>query len=273
MPNEISQPFQDGKQRSTDDRELVAGVLGPDAAVEMGQLVGGQAEPTLLSTGLDLSKDEQTLINEAEESKAEERRQEYYAWAEDFGKNEEWVNETFVFEQDGKVRGGESLYLGSIGITELPLGLYIEDGILYLHSNLITEIANIPDSVTNLYLHHNQITEIANIPELVTLLSLGYNQIDKIINIPESVTYLDLCNNKITKIENIPESVTKLDLSGNPIESLEPLVGKKLEHLTIRDIESTTIPEGIEVGKIYLSSSQTELIADCELKGYNVGIS
>jgi len=48
------------------------------------------------------------------------------------------------------------------------------------------------------------------------------------------------------------------------------LVGKKIKDLTIRGIALTTIPEGIEVEKIYLNSSQEDLIADCVAKGYNV---
>ena len=47
-------------------------------------------------------------------------------------------------------------------------------------------------------------------------LNLAYNQITEIKNIPESVTELKLWNNQITAIRNIPASVTKLDLWNNP---------------------------------------------------------
>jgi len=355
MPNETTSPFQPNRTRKTNDTELVAGVLGTDAAADMEALVGGQAEPLETEPqpqGLELTEDEQAATTKAEKTKAELRYDEYVIWANEFGMDQEWVEETFIFEPDGRVRVEGDLILTAMGISELPPDLCevkgnlklnsnkiakianipdsvtfidfrgnqiteienIPDSVisLYLDNNKITKIENIPDSVTDLFLGNNQITRIENIPdsviwlnlvgnqieiienipdsvtdvylsnnqikvidnipESVTKLYLSNNQITKIENIPDSVTELCLDKNKITKIENIPDSVTELRLDNNPIESLEPLVGRKFQYLLINKIKATTIPEGIEVEKIYLDSSQTELIADCVAKGYEVKV-
>jgi len=275
MPNETQQPFQDGKQRSQRDEELVAGVLGATEAAEMRELVGGQAEPSETESAplvaeLDLSEGEQTATTEAEKNMAERRKDEYVEWFKEFDKDEKWIDETFIFEDDGRVRVEGSLDLMETGITELPPGLYEVTGTLFLCYNSISEIPDTLDLVGQLDLTSNQITKIKNIPDSVTKLRFHGNQITKIENVPDSVTLLDLSGNNIKVIANIPNSIVELNLGRNPIESLEPLVGRRFKYLLIKNIKATTIPEGIEVEKIYIDPSQKDLVADCIAKGYNV---
>jgi len=222
MPNETQQPLGEQLIRSKDDTKLVADVLGSEAADEMSELVGGQVEePTVAPNEIKLSAGEQASATEAEKTKAEMRRDEYITWAGTFSKDKNWVDETFIFESDGRVRVEGDLDLSNTNISELPPTLYRVEGELDLAGNQITKIANIPEAVTWLYLGNNQITKIENIPESVTALYLFANKITKIENIPETVTWLDLGDNQITKIENIPESVTTLNLSDNKIAKKE----------------------------------------------------
>jgi len=222
MPNEISQPF-DQTQRDPRDERLVGQVLGPDVAAEMEALTSGQTKPDKTqepSIGLEISEAEQAETEVVEqEVTAEQLRQQYVEWADDFGKDKKWVIETFIFEPDGKVRVEGNLDLSDTGISELPPGLYRVEGQLILNNNQITTIENIPDSVTELHLNNNQITTIENIPDSVTRLYLSKNQITTIENIPNSVIELWLKNNQITKKENIPDSVTYINIDSNPIES------------------------------------------------------
>jgi len=296
MPNETKQPFTDPTQRSTDDRKLVAKVLGTKEAAEMAELVGGQVEPADQQQGvgeLRLAESEQDAATRVEqEVTPDQRRRQYYEWADELGRNKSWVDEIFTFESDGRVKVKGDLGLGNTGIEKLPPGLYKVGGTLYLHDNQITKIVDFPDLVNKLYITDNQITKIENVPDSVTFLHLDGNQITKIENIPDSVKSLSVSDNQITTIENIPDSVTRLYIDGNqinkienisgsvailvldynPIESLDSLVGKKLRYLSIKGIKAVTIPERMEVDRIVLAPSQTELIADCKAKGYNITI-
>jgi len=223
MPNETQQPLGEQPNRRKDDSELVGQVLGEQAAEEMEELTEKKDANTTNSVTtpkLGMSAGETNAAQAAEQIVTpEHRRQQYYQWAEEISKNTDWIDETFIFESDGRVRVEGDLNLYNTGISELPPGLYKVEGRLFLIKNNITTIKNIPESVTELYLDHNKITKIENIPDSVIELNLNQNQITTIENIPKSVTRLILSNNQITKEENIPDSVTSCFLEGNPIES------------------------------------------------------
>lgn len=71
-----------------------------------------------------------------------------------------------------------------------------------------------------LYLPSNKITKIENIPQSVKEFDLNNNQITKIENLPPHIKRLWLRNNKITTIENIPDSIESLYLDRNPIKRI-----------------------------------------------------
>jgi len=222
MPHESAQPFTDPTQRNPRDTELVGKVLGTEQAADMQELTGDQpTEQRETPTDLEQTTDEKIATTEAEKNKAELRHDEYVTWAEKISRNEDWVDETFIFEKDGRVRVEGDLHLKNTGISELPPDLYKVEGELSLENNKIKKIENIPESVTKLFLGSNQIRRIENIPESVVTLDLRNNQITKIENIPDSVTWLDLADNQIEIIENIPGSVAQLILSNNQIKIIE----------------------------------------------------
>jgi len=301
MPNETSQPFQDGKQRKPDDRELVAGVLGPKEAAEMAELLGQaesqEAESASQAAGLDLSDKEQAATTEAEKTKAELRRDEYIAWAEKIDKDEEWVAETFVFNADGTVIAEGNVDLSFCRIDTLPPNLIEVAGDLDLRSSQITSLIGLPETVGGgLNLRDNQITSLEGLPKTIDgSLNLGNNQITSLKGLPKTISkdlYLHdnqitsleglpntvgwnlfLNNNQITSLKGLPKTVgICLNLSYNQITSLEGLPNTIGNRLDLSNNPTTSIPEGLDIGVIFLSSSQTELKTDCEAKGYKVTV-
>jgi len=211
MPKENKQPFTGDQLRNPNDTQLVDQVLGRKAAVEMEELIGQDKPPKTESTSLNLSEDELGAVGEAEKTETEKRRDEYVIWAEKIKKNEDWVDETFIFESDGKVRVEGDLNLSNTKILELPPALYKVEGLLNLSSNQITSLKNMPDTVGGFFLNSDQITSLKGLPN-----TIGGDLI----------------------LPNIP---------------------------------ATSIPEGLAItGKIFLMENQTELIADCQAKGYTV---
>jgi len=287
------QPLTPDQIRSPDDATLVEKVLGSTQADEMRELTNGSRTSGQGKHELELSAAEQGAATKIEgEVAPNKRRAEYIKWADDIGKDIAWIDETFVFEIDGRVRVDGDLNLSDTGISELPPGLYDVTGrlilanntfetinavpegvtILNMAGNQISIIENISNSVILLTLSKNKITKIENISSSVTELGLGINQISVIENIPDSVIRLSLRQNNIRVIENIPESVTFLDLGENPIESLEPLVGKTFDYLRLVDIPAKIIPEGINTGSLILGVGQKELIEDAGKKGYKIRV-
>jgi len=277
MPNETQQPFQDGKQRSTDDQKLVAEVLGTTEAAEMEELLG-QTEPQEIEPSaaeLDLSAVEQTTAVEAEKSEAEKRHEEYCAWAEANGMDEEWVRDTFIFDLDGVVKTKNHLRILNTGLSELPPGIKEVTGDLRLSGNQFTGVEDFPDKVKgDITLNNNQIVSLRGFTEHVgDSLFLNVNQINSLEGLPNYIgRHLELQRNNITSLKGLPDEIKgDLDLGNNPLNSLEGLSRKIGIDLYLRGIPATIIPAGLDIaGVIYLNEDQTELAADAEAKGYTV---
>jgi len=256
MKNEIIQPFAEQPSRHPDDSELVEKVLGTEQADEMRALVDEKTPSHQTSEDmgqLELNKDEDAATTEAEESFAEVRRNEYITWATAFG-NEKWVDETFIFNTDGTVVTEGDVDLCDLEIDSLPPKLTEVNGDLDLRHNQITSLESLPSTVSgDIYLSFNQIISLEGLPSTVD-------------------GYLGLGNNQIISLEGLPNTVGgDLYLNKNPITSLENLPITIGENLDLCDIPATSIPEGLSIGGIIrLSLRQTELIADCRAKGYNI---
>jgi len=237
MPNEHTQPFNQ-TQRNPDDAALVEGVLGFQVADEMKELAGGaqKQETKPEAAGLDLSADEQATTTEAEKTMAEMRREEYVVWAKGLGDDEideEWVDETFFFENDGRVSVPEGLGLAESGVTELPSSLYKVGGNINLYRNRIVSLdCNLETVVGDVVLGGNKLNSLKGLPERVN----GYLSIDD-----------------------------------NPLESLDDLPKYIGGDLWLVDIPATSIPAGLDIqGTVFISENQKELTADCKSKGYTV---
>jgi Leucine-rich repeat (LRR) protein len=95
--------------------------------------------------------------------------------------------------------------------------------ILYCSNNQITELNNLANSITTLDCYNNQITELNNLANSITTLHCYNNQITELNNLPNSITYLDCNSNQITELNNLPNSITTLNCSYNQITELNNL--------------------------------------------------
>jgi len=123
MPNETTQPF-DQTKRDPRDEHLVERVLGADAAEDMKALTKGQAAPDRKRVTLVLTENEQVAAREKEqEVSPEQRRQQYIEWAKSFDKDEEWVDDNFIFISDGTVETKDNLTIFRKNIEYFPPAL------------------------------------------------------------------------------------------------------------------------------------------------------
>jgi len=263
MLNETSQPFQDGKQRSTDDRELVERVLGTTEAVDMGELVGEQ--PAIADdkpTELEMSAVEQDAAAEVERSMAEFRKNEYAAWFKEFDRDAHWVASNFNFNDDGTVEAKGNLSLAGFGVKEFPPKLATVLGLLIMDNNELTTLDGFPCKVIDsIYMSGNKIQSLVGLPDIIR-------------------EDLDVHNNQIDSLYGLPDVIGgNLIIGGNPLglhdpeTVLEGLPKTINGNLNLVDIKATVIPDGLDIkNQIYLKRNQQDLIADCQAKGYDVKI-
>jgi len=231
MSNETKQPF-DQIKRNPDDAALVEGVLGSKAADEMKELAGtGKKGAKPRETELSLSAEEARATKEKEEEVVpEQRRQQYYEWAEGVNRDKEWVDDMFIFQSDGKVKLEKSMDLNGTGFNEFPPGLYCSGASISIANNGLEELKGVPDGVME----------------------------------------LDLSSNHITSIGDLPKTIIALYLEGNPINDLSSLVGKTVGLLNLCSIPAESIPRGIGAEFLVLYRHQTKLAQDARKKGYDI---
>jgi len=276
MTNETKQPFAEQPPRRADDSQLVERVLGTQEAGEMRELTGGKvsSHEELDDPQIEIPND--IIVTTAElEAIREHKRQEYIEWAEKIGKDDKWVGGFFDFNLDKGVVCKGNLDLSNCGASELPAGLIMVKQSLFFNSNNMVSLESMPLEVGGyLLLAHNQLISIKGLPRRVGKdLSLYSNQIVSLEGMPDYVGGgIDFSNNKIVSINGLPNEVNgELAIGSNPIESLDGLPKIIRGDLTISNILATSIPAGITItGKIYIKEFQTELVADCKAKGYEI---
>ncbi len=153
MPQETAQPFNK-TPRSPDDPELVAKVLGTQEADDMRALTGEQpAEEEPTTSGLDdvemaTSAAERAAVTKVEVGVTkEERRQQFIAWAEEFGKGEEFIDKYFEFDDDGTVVVLDVQHISTQNISWLPEGIKRVKGPLEFLGSKLKDCENMPDII------------------------------------------------------------------------------------------------------------------------------
>jgi len=239
MPQETAQPLRPDQPHDPRDEKLVGQVLGAEAEAEMVEMVGRKTDQIdhTTSEGLELTADEAVTTKAVEqETTPEQRRLQYYEWAEEIHKDEAWVDGTFTFETDGSVVVNGDLYLHSAGLSRLPPGLKEVKGNCYLADNELISLKNMPKKVGG-------------------LLDLGLNQLISLEGMPEEVGgLLDVSLNEgLTSLVGLPKSIGG--------------------RLCLEEIPATEIPAGININDtVSLDRYQTELIASCEANGYKYNL-
>jgi len=171
MSNETQQPFEKPTQRNSQDIELVEQVLGSQEAEDMRALTGEQVveeKPDTDDLGdadLSVTAAEQAVVNKAEFGvNAEERRQQFIAWAEEFDETESYVNRYFRFEDDGTVVMIDGHLMDNKNISWLPPGVKKVEKNLFLSQNKLTNCDNIPNVIEGqLDLTGNPITDLSGL--------------------------------------------------------------------------------------------------------------
>jgi len=178
MKTEISRPLTPDQPRSSDDPALVEQVLGAEQAGDMRELTGDRkqdqsAQPTEIET----TGDEQTATHEAEKIMAEVRHDEYVEWAARHSKDEDWVDETFVFKTDGTVIAEGGVDFDELKIDTLPPKLIEVGGDLDLRSNQITSLEGLPSTIgKDLHLFNIPATSIPEGLKIAGDIYLGVDQ-------------------------------------------------------------------------------------------------
>ena len=73
------------------------------------------------------------------------------------------ILDTYAFDID-------SINLSNNGLSKLPdLTRFTKLKVLYCCNNLLTELHNLPESLTELYCYNNQLTTLHNLPDSLTI--------------------------------------------------------------------------------------------------------
>jgi len=194
----LKNPFEAPKKRSKDDAKLVGELLGEEEEADMRRALGESVKEVVGEEDTGLTDEQKARIEEVEkEMSPEDRREEIINWADSIGKDENWVDETFTFNDDGSVEVEGDLDLSWLESAEgIPL-LRSVGGRLDLSGLTSAEGLTLPESVSG------------------SLNLSGLTSAEGLTS-PESVGgYLDLSG--LTSVEGLtlPESFAgSLDLSG-----------------------------------------------------------
>ncbi len=126
--------------------------------------------------------------------------------------------------------------------------------------NKLTELPELPVSLTYLECSGNQLTEMLSLPESLEILSCRGNQITALPELPESLNSLNCSDNPLTVLPALPEKLEYLNCSNNQITAL-PELPESLNSLDCSDNQLTeplALPEALEY--LYCSNNQLSVL-------------
>ena len=101
--------------------------------------------------------------------------------------------DTYTFDID-------SIDLSNKKLSKLPdLTRFTKLKVLYCSNNLLTELSNLPESLTELYCEHNLLTTLSKLPNSLTKLDCRHNLLTALINLPNSLIEFKCNNNQLTE--------------------------------------------------------------------------
>src|SRR3989339_1724060 len=280
-PDSLRNPFHPHESERKTSVDLTSHFLSREEAQALTEALG-EDEPSKSEPQQDLPPADISMSGKEQKEVENETfwsRQRYIEWAEDFGKEEAWVDEIFKFQPDGTTVVNGELNLRNTKIKQLPIGLMEVKGDLNVSENPSFKLNGYPKKVGgSFWCNESNLTSLQGMPKEVGRgISLEYNKIRSLYELPEKVMGdLNLAFNELKDLHGISRKVFGfLSLrENNQLTSLEALKGTKIDsYLVLTDIPATEIPAGIEIGGyVYISASQTDLIADAERKGYRTKI-
>ncbi|KKR96732.1 MAG: hypothetical protein UU48_C0026G0002 [Candidatus Uhrbacteria bacterium GW2011_GWF2_41_16] len=281
-PNSLENPFHISQLNQESPAHLMKTHL-PSAEAQALTEALGEDEPSKSEPQQDLPPVLDISMSGKEQKEVEKEplwiKEDYIKWAESFGKDEAWVNETFKFQPDGTTVVEEDLLLRGTKIEQLPIGLIEVTGKLIVDNNPSLKLNGYPKRVgENFYCQLNDLSSLQGMPEEVRgFIGFDKSNLSSLVGLPRKVTGgLFLSNNQLENLDGISREISgSLFLGYNKkLTSLEALRGVKIgQNLWLRNIPATTIPAGIEIrGDIYIHQEQRDLIVDAQAKGYQIKV-
>jgi hypothetical protein len=99
---------------------------------------------------------------------------------------------------------------------------YIEN--IWLDSNNIKVLENLPISLKRLYIRNNMIEKLENLPEGLEELWINNNTIKVIENLPNTLKKLYINNNQVSQILSLPQSIEVIQIFNNPLIEIPQFV-------------------------------------------------
>ncbi|KKR84408.1 MAG: hypothetical protein UU31_C0006G0033 [Candidatus Uhrbacteria bacterium GW2011_GWA2_41_10] len=124
-PNSLENPFYHPEPNKGTPSELTGRFLDSATTQALTEALG-EDEPCESEPRLDLPPADISMSGKEQREVEKEpcwTREQYIEWAQKFGKNEQWVNETFEFQKDGTTIVEGNLNLLNTKIELLPIGL------------------------------------------------------------------------------------------------------------------------------------------------------
>jgi len=280
-PNSLENPFHPPDQRTGTPSELTGRFLDSATTQALTEALG-EDEPSKSEPQQDLPPADISMSGKEQKEVENETfwsRQRYIEWAQEFGRNENWVDKTFEFQEDGTTIVEGVLLLRGTKIEQLPVGLMEVKGGLNISQNYSFKLNGYPKKIGERFeCNHNNLSSLEGMPEEIGgNIYLESNEISSLIGLPKKMMgNLSLFNNQLENLNGISKVISgNLNLGGNnQLTSLEALKGVKIGgDLWLTDIPATTIPVGIQIGgNIYIREYQTTLSIDVKRKGYQVKI-
>ena len=149
------------------------------------------------------------------------------------------TQECEITRQDGQ---DIVLHLGYSNLQgELPLPPQLMVASLDCSGNKLTELPELPDSLTELICYQNQLTTLPDLPVSLTVLYCNYNELTALPELPANLTYLSCVFNQLATLPELPASLAELFCGSNQLTTL-PELPTSLTALICYNNQLTTLP-------------------------------
>lgn len=207
MPPSLDNPFRKpprSKKEAEEVSELLTGKERKGVKDEKGSRI-------------ELNRDEQEIIDNEPWT-----RKQMEEWAKKFNLNDEWIDEHFTYNEEGKWTSTEGLL--NLSFVEIPKDIpkgIVGVGILLLEGLQSVEGIVFPESPIHIYLNGLKSAEHLVLPKGVLEVFLNNLETTDQLVLPASLIHVEL--NSFTKVENLklPKSLKSIDL--NSLKTTEGL--------------------------------------------------
>src|SRR3989339_1937672 len=243
-PNSLENPFHPLEPNKGTPSELTRHLLPSADAQALAEALG-EEEPSKSEPQQDLPPADISMSGKEQKEVEKEpywTREQYIEWAEEFGKNESWIDKTFEFQKDGTTIVNGNLILRGKKLRQLPIGLMEVKGNFNISENSSFKLNGYPKKVGGEFeCIFTDFSSLEGMPEEVGRgIFLQNNKIRSLDGLPDKVMGdLELSYNKLENLDGISKEISgNLNLTGNnQLTSLEALKGVKIgQNLDLQNI-------------------------------------